>query len=162
MVMPAWLPHTVNVNGQWDKILAMLYHIFETDFLINQPDFEGREVWIDDRKLDGVYEEGFWHLITKGNTEIGDRLFDIPRAERLPWCAPTIDNSTDSGVRVWDYREGSGRLRTYLWLVNWDYVVILEKRHKRKGEIAHLITAYHVGGASTRKSLQRKYEERAN
>jgi hypothetical protein len=140
----------------------MLYHIFESDFILSKPLFEGQEVKWDDRKLDGLYEEKFWHLITKDDQETGDRLFDGPRAERLPWCAPTVNNSSDRAVKVWNYREGRGQIRTYLWLEHWDYVVILEMKSNHKKKLAVLITAYHVDGASTRKKLQSKFDQREN
>lgn len=164
MPMPIWLPHTVSVNGEWNNVLAFLYGIFEEDFINSSPLFEGRTILWDDRILDGQYEEGFWHLITKdeytNGRATGIRLFDPRRAERLPWCAPTITNSIDPAVKVWKYREGSGRLRTYLWLDQFDYVVVLEIRTQRRGEVAFLFTAYHVDGASTRKKLYNKYLNR--
>ena len=160
MMMPAWLPHIVKVDGLWEEVLSRLYCIFTMDFIEVQRTFEGREVDCDERKLDEKYEEGFWHLISRTDPSSGERFPDFRRAERLPWCGPTITNSTDKAVKVWDYREGSGRMRTYLWLEDWDYVVVLEKRRQRRGEIAFLITAYHVSGASTRRNLQRKYGER--
>jgi len=160
MLMPSWLPHKVSVDGQWERILAMLYSIFVRDFIDSSPLFEGRTILFDDRIVDGQYEEGFWHLITKNDYNTGDRLLDPPRAERLPWCAPTIKNSNDPAIKVWNYQEGSGRLRTYLWLDQLDYVVILEIRPQRRGEVAFLFTAYHVDGASTRKKLQTKFLNR--
>ena len=48
-------------------------------------------------------------------------------------------------------------MRTYVWLEDWDYVVILEKRKHRIGKIAFLITAFHVEGKSRRINLERKY-----
>jgi hypothetical protein len=57
---------------------------------------------------------------------------------------------------MWDYEEGRRRVRTYLWLREYDYAVILEKR---KGHY-YLITAYYVDGDSNRRSLRRKYEQR--
>ena len=160
MMRPDWLPNIVNVNGVWEQVLVMLFRIFSADFVNAQRSFEGREIRWDDRKLDGMYDEGFWHLITRTDQSSGQRLPDFRRAERLPWCGPTVSNSTENVVKVWDYREGTGRLRTYLWLEHWDYVVILEKRPHRRAEIAFLVTAYYIGGASTRRNLQRKYVQR--
>lgn len=67
----------------------------------------------------------------------------------------------DPGVKVWDYEEGSGKIRTYLWLESLDYVVILEKQRKgKKREAAFLVTTFHLDGESTRRSMRRKYERR--
>ncbi|MEK6776343.1 MAG: hypothetical protein AABY87_05615 [bacterium] len=161
MDMPSWLPEMISVDGEWERLLTGLYAIFERDFKQAKRNFQGRPVWWDRRILPGgKYEEGFWHLISKDDPGTADRLFDPRRAERLPWCGPTITNSKDPVVTVWDYRESSGRVRTYVWLEPWDYVVILEKRQQRRGLIAFLITAYFVEGASTRRKLRRKLAEK--
>lgn len=159
---PDWLPDIISVDGEWDEVLARLYDIFDTDFKQTKRFFEGRLVWWDRRILaDDHYEEGFWHLITKTDQETNERLLDPRRAERLPWCGPTISNSFDNTIKVWDFRESNGRLRTYVWLEDWDYVIILEKRQQRTGEVAFLITAFHVDGDARRKNLRGKYEKRA-
>lgn len=157
---PSWLPNSIDVDGVWERVLETLYSIFELDFIQSSPKFEARQIIWDERKIDGRYEEGFWHLITKKDQSTGERYPDFPRAARLPWCAPTINNFHDPVVRVWDYLEGSNRIRTYLWLQNWDYVVILEKREQRRGPVAFLVTAYYVEGDSTRKKLLKKWNYR--
>ena len=124
---------------------------------------EGRPVWWDRRILPGGrYEEGFWHLITREPKPGEERLFDPRRAERLPWCAPTVRNVGDAEVRVWDYEEGSGVVRTYVWLHGFDYLLIFQKRVlKGSGrQIAFLITAFYVDGEYSRKTLERKYSQR--
>ena len=160
--MPDWLPDIVSIEGEWEKVLAKLYKIFDHDFRQTGCCFKDRPVWWDRRKLDeSPYEEGFWHLITQLDHNQKERLFEPRRAERLPWCKPTIMNCSDLEVKVWDYKEARGKIRTYLWLENWDYVIVLEKRQLSGGRnIAFLITAFYVEGKSTRKSLQRKYEKR--
>ena len=86
---------------------------------------------------------------------------DPRRAERLPWCRPTIEHCSDPEVRIWDYREGNGRIRTYVWLQNYDYVVVLEKRSLRGGRsIAFLITAFYVSGGQSRSGLAKKYQRK--
>lgn len=71
-----------------------------------------------------------------------------------------IRNSHHDAVKVWDFRERNGGLRTYLWLEEWDYAVVLEKRPHRIGEIAFLITAFYLGFPRSRRNLARKYQER--
>ncbi len=156
---PAWLPEMVKMDGEWEKILGILYRIFSRDFIQTKRDLDGRLVIWDERKLDGKYDEGFWHIITTTDQFTGERLPDYRRAERLPWCGPSITNCRDVAVKMWDYQEGSKRIRTYVWLENWDYVVVLEKRRQRRGEVAFLVTAYYVSGDSTRRNLRRKYSQ---
>jgi hypothetical protein len=158
---PDWLPALASVSGVWEVMLKRLYRIFEADFKHKGCTLGGRPLRWDSRILTGErYEEGFWHLITQTDQNTKERLFDPRRAERLPWCAPTIMNAHDSAVLMWDYLEARNRLRTYLWLKDWDYVIVLEKKPHRRGEVAFLITAYYVSGQSTRKNLQRKYDKR--
>jgi hypothetical protein len=159
---PAWLPNILSLDGTWEDTLEKLYSIFDQDFIQAKPSFNGMPVWWDQRIPDGRYEEGFWHIITVRDQVTQDRIPDYERAKRLPWCAPTITHSEDQAVKCWDYEEADGRIRTYVWLEQWDYVVILEKRQMRLGEVAFLITAYHVSGSSTRKKLAQKYEQRVS
>jgi len=162
MERPVWLPDIVSVDGEWEQVLSRLYAVFEADFKVTGCSFQEKPVWWDRRILPGDrYEEGFWHLISKQDQKASERLFDPRRAERLPWCRPTLVNSRELELKVWDYREAGGRLRTYVWLRDWAYVVILEKKMQRCGEVAFLITAFYVDGDSKRKDLQRKYERRS-
>ncbi|MFH1085895.1 MAG: hypothetical protein V1772_09065 [Chloroflexota bacterium] len=159
--MPDWLPAILSVNGEWEDVLRRLYQVFESDFWRSGCSFQRRPVWWDRRVLPGEsYEEGFWHLITRDDYQTNERLLDPRRAERLPWCAPTLRHSDDLQVRVWDYLEGSGAVRTYVWLENWDYVIVLEKQKKRVGEVAYLVTAFHVAGESRRRNLRGRYDKR--
>ena len=157
---PSWLPDVISVDGNWESVLKKLYLVFQQDFIDKQRYYDGREVWWDRRKLDGQYDEGFWHFISRKDYSTGDRFPDFRRAERLPWCGPTIDNSTASDVTSWDYEEGSRKVRTYLWLEKWDYVIVLEKKSMHSENIAFLVTAFYVSGDSTRKKLSRKYKQR--
>ena len=62
---------------------------------------------------------------------------------------------------VFDYEEGNDRIRTYLWVHEADYVVILEKR-ERSGRINaySLVTAFVLDGPSRKRDMQRKYDNR--
>ncbi len=153
------------MDGPWEDVLARLYDVFDADFKQGRPSFEGRPVWWDRRILPGgSYEEGFWHLVTEEDKETGERLPDFRRAERLTWCAPTIRHADDEAVTVWDYEESSGKVRTYLWLENHEYVVILEKADREQGgkriHVAILVTAHFIKHEWKRTQLRRKYEQR--
>ena len=161
---PTWLPSMVNVNGEWNRVVAMLYGIFDRDFRQSACFLEHTRVLWDQTKLDASpYEEGFWHLITQRDQAMGERLFDPERAKRLPWCRPTLENCRDPEVAVWDYQESSGKVRTYVWLERWDYVIILEKRPRwTNPSAAFLVTAFHVGGSGTKRKLRRKQQARTS
>jgi len=160
--IPAWLPDIVSVEGTWEDVLSRLYVIFERDIKNGKPRLNGCLVWHDRRREDGdKYEEGFWHLIQRENRVMAERQFDPRRAERLPWCKPTIENTGDSAVLMWDFEESGGQVNTYIWLVHYDYVIILVRFATKKfGNVYKIITAYHIDGDSTRRKFQRKYDSR--
>ncbi len=143
-------------------VKVMMLGIFERAFKETKRFFERRPVWWDKRILKGEkYEEGFWHLVSIDTGKSG-RVPEFRRAERLPWCGPTISHSEDEWVKVWDYLEGTGRLRTYLWLENLDSIIVLEKRRQKKGEIAFLVTAFYVDGDANKRNLNKKYDGRVS
>lgn len=158
---PEWLPDQLDLDGSWDEALAKLYQVFHRDFEAGRPCFSGRPIWWDQRTIDGDrYPEGFWHLISKMSRAEDARIPDYPRARKLPWCSPTLSHPTADPVLTWEYKEGTGALRTYVWLSELDYVIILERQSKRRGDIYRLITAYHIEGDSGRRKLRRRYERR--
>ncbi len=159
--IPTWLPEIISVDGEWNSVLERLYSIFKIDFIDGKPTLNGSRVWWDKRILDDDrYQEGFWHLISKIDFITRERLFDPRRAERLPWCRPCIDNFSDNTIKFWDYKVSGSRIETYLWLEDFDYVVIFQRRRQRVGLIYFLLTAYYIEGDSVRRNLKRKYENR--
>ena len=157
---PPWLPDMISVDGVWEETVARLYAIFIADIKDGKPRLNGSQVWWDRNKLESEeYEEGFWHLVSKDDDETGERLPDFRRAERLPWCKACIENCTDTAILFWDYKVGK-RIETYIWLKDFDYVLILKKLIKSWGTAYFLITAYHVDGNSRRRSLMRKYNDK--
>jgi hypothetical protein len=159
---PDWLPELLDTNGYWDEIRQRLYDVFTSDFVTGSPRYEGLPVWHDRRKLDGdPHEEGFWHLVTMKGRDTGDRLLDTPRAKRLGWCRATVDNCNPPDVLVFDFEEGRGQLRRYLWIHECDYLVVLEKRkHGGKDKAYMLITAFYLDGPSSKRRIQKKYDGR--
>jgi hypothetical protein len=168
--MPDWLPDMVGVDGGFAEVTQKLYAIFHNDFVSKKRELRGAEVWHDKRVQRGeTYEEGFWHLITRDSVGNDQRLFDPRRAERLPWCAPLLGHADDACVQYWVCIERAKSV-CYVWLPEWDYVVILEMRKLKprwqggrvlpERTIAFLKTAYHVDGKSQKLSLEKKYERR--
>ncbi|MCH7499999.1 MAG: hypothetical protein IH886_08320 [Nitrospinae bacterium] len=81
------------------------------------------------------------------------------RCERLTWVKAIIENSNQPEVLEWDYKEGDGSVKTYLWLKNYDFVVIM-KKYRDGGR--RLITSFYVEYSHTRKNLEKKYNKRLN
>jgi len=149
----------VNTDGIWDKFVSRLYQIFKKDFIRQKCYYNSQLVIWDNRKLSGEkYEEGFWHLITREERSTGNRLFDPPRAQRLPWCKPTIENGNDPVVKVWEYLESNKRVNTYIWLEAENYLVIIQKRKS----VMFLVSAFVIDGEASKRNLKGKYQKRVN
>jgi hypothetical protein len=155
-IRPPWLPNIIECSGEWHQTLTQLYDVFTRDFTIARPRFRGMRLWWDRRKDVDGYEEGFWHLISRTDQGSGDRVPDYRRAERLCWCKPLIEHADESEVTTWN-ADHQGRVRSYLWLSEEDYVVVLAHR---TADIVMLVTAYHVDGEATRRKLRRSYDSR--
>ena len=159
--MPSWLPDMFAVTGDWQQDLANLYAIFVKDWKMGKPTVGKIRVWWDRTIQPGdKFENGFWHLIERKQKETGERGFDSWRAERLPWSAPILKNYTDASMLYWRYEEEKKKIHIYVWLKDFDYVIILHERQKKVGLVGFLVTAFHVDGDSKRNNLQVKYEKR--
>jgi len=172
--MPDWLPDIVCVDPWTQSTYDMLYRIFCRDIRDNELRYFGKEVWIfpemeDDR------EKIFWHLTTRyvkkikiprrkkkfypaGQTFIEEgRYPDFRRCERLPWIRGLIENAKEPEVLAWDYKEGNLKKKTYVWLKNYDFAVIMKKYPDGK---RRLITSFYVDNPYKRKDFERKYANR--
>lgn len=158
---PDWLPPILEIDNHEDVALPVLYGVFTADFKQGVIVFRNARVTWDTRMIyDGRYDAGFIHLVTKDGPPLMRRGLDEGRARRLRWCKATINNSTCESIKQWDYEESSGRVRTYLWLQDQNYVVILERRCRNGFEENFLVTAFHIDGSSTVRSLSQKYSRR--
>jgi len=69
MQKPDWLPDMISMDGEWNAVLSGLYAIFDHDFKQGKPTLNKMTVWWNQRiEKDGIYEEGFWHLISDGRS----------------------------------------------------------------------------------------------
>lgn len=156
---PSFLPPMLNLDGDWNTILSHLYAVFVRDFKESQTYHRGVKVIYNDTiKSDGLEkEEGFWHVVSKFDDNTGNRLIDYPRAKRLPWAKPLMESTERPEVKVWQYREGTADrgLRTYIWLENYNYALILQ----RKKNVFYWVTAFYVESWKQR-DLRRRYENR--
>ena len=157
---PSFLPAMLNLDGQWEDILERLYEVFARDFKRAKTFHRGlRVIYNSAIKPDGQSkEEGFWHVVSKDDQDTGERLIDYPRAKRLPWAKPLMESPERSEIKVWQYQEGTSDkgIRTYIWLPEYDYILILQ----RKKNLLFWITAYYLESERARQGLQKKYEKR--
>ena len=117
----------------------------------------------------------FWHLTTRkikpvkiprrkqkfypeGQEYIeSERLLDMRRCERLPWIKPLIEHPDEPEILSWDYEEGDRTIKTYIWIKDDNFVVIMKKYPNRR---RRLITSFYVDKAYTREDFARKYANR--
>jgi hypothetical protein len=60
-------------------------------------------------------------------------------------------------VIAWDYEEGDSQVKTYVWLKDYDFVVIMKKVRNNK---RRLITSFYVDRRYKRQNFERKYRNR--
>jgi len=155
---PDWLPKMYPVNPWTEKTYELLYEIFQKDFVNTQPQYRGYVVWFFPEKEDGK-EVVFWHLTSREDNAVGERIPDLRRSERLPWARPMLDNPDKPEVLDWDYEEGDGSIKTYVWLKDYDYLVVLKKY---KDGRRRLITSFWIEYQNFRDKLEKKYKQRFN
>lgn len=157
-VFPNWLPEMVLVNPWTQMTFNLLYAIFERDFKQTRLTYDGFEIWFFPEMEDGR-EVIFWHLTHKDDKTAGARIPDLRRAERLPWARCLIDNATKPEILAWDYREAKGTTQTYLWLKDYNYVLLMKKYPNGQ---RRLLTSFYVDYSHYARKLQKKYDGRLN
>lgn len=153
---PDWLPATVSVSPWTHDTFDILYSIFNRDFKVSRPTYEGKEVWFFPEKDEGR-EVIFWHLTHREDRQTRERLPDHRRCERLPWVKSIIENAHRTEVVAFDYQEGDGSVKTYLWLRDFDFLVLMKKY---PDGARRLITSYYIDYPHKRRKLEGKYARR--
>jgi hypothetical protein len=155
--LPTWLPTMFAMSPWSEAVMEALYAIFRRDFVQNTASYFGNRVWFFPEK-ERSKELIFWHLVEREDPPgSGHRLPDFRRAERLPWARPMLDHCSQPEVKAWDYEEGKGDIRTYVWLEHHDYVIVMKRYPNGQ---RRLITAYFVDYNSKRRTLLGKYRNR--
>jgi len=172
--MPDWLPDMLIVDPWTENTYEMLYRIFCRDIRDHNLRYIQYKVWIFNDIEDGK-EKIFWHLTTRfikpkkiprrkrkfyPSNQIyieEDRFPDLRRCERLPWVRALIENSNQPEVKAWDYEEGDLTIKTYVWLKEFDFIVIMKKYPDNQ---RRLITSFYVDKPYKRKDFERKFANR--
>jgi len=154
--LPCWLPEMLKVNPWTDETFDMLYKVFEHDFKNRNLHYKGFNVWYFPEMKDGK-ELIFWHLTHREDKRTGQRYPDMRRSERLPWARPIIENPDKPEVLAWDFREHDGKTVTYVWLKDYDYLVLMKKL---KDGQRRLMTSYYISYPNKRRKLEKKYRRR--
>jgi len=148
-------------------LFDVLYGYFCEDF-INNSTYLNQNIYINpksNQKDDGK-ELVFWHLTTRetkiqkkvGNRWIleKERLPDYRRSERLAWIKKIIENYTIDEVKMFYHKETNTTkdIRLYLWLEDYNFVVILQKLGKNS---SYLVTSFYVDREGKRLEYQKRY-----
>jgi hypothetical protein len=153
----SFLPEKLDLNGAFEEIVSLLYSVFERDVKQHKIFYQSLPVVFDDRKIDSEYEEGFWHIITRGKSD--ERLLDFKRAKRIVWLRPLIHNSEHPELLKWleSDLDKKGQLvrKTCIWYKEGGYLIILKEIPRRY----FLTTAFYVTGERNERYYLKKYSE---
>ena len=68
-----------------------------------------------------------------------------------------LDHYSAPEILAWDYQEGDGMVKTYVWLKSHDYVIIL----KRMNDLSRrLVTGFWIEYENTRAKMRKKFHGR--
>ncbi len=171
--MPDWLPAKFCVDPWKGNTYEILYLIFCRDIRDSELKYCSYRIWFFPEKEDGK-ETIFWHLTSREqkkqviprrmrkyhkevNSDEKTRFPDLRRSERLPWVKPMVEHPGDSELLCWNYLEGDGSIKTYVWLKDLDFVVIMKKY---EDESRRLVTSFYVDSEFKKNDLERKYVNR--
>lgn len=159
-----WLPPRGSILGDKAEIIAGLFNIFERDFKEDQITYCGFKLKWDNRILpEGEGKpEVFWHLIQYAQKKGNDGILDHDKASRLAWVMPMIVSGPQSGeLTVFDYQEGNGHVRRYLWYKTKKYLVVLQRVGSQPKTIVYgLVTAFYQDFSRHVQNIQRKFDNR--
>lgn len=157
MVPPEWLPPQLLLNGaRIDDDYAILHKVYSIEISHGLLSIEGFPVWVD-RTIDQFlpqYNRGFTHLVTRDDGS-GQRIIDYDRARKLNWVKPVIENYQQPEIHAFWCR-GSRNDTLYLWLYDYDFVVIMRKMRARQMQARIIVTSFSVD-PHRRKDLQRRF-----
>lgn len=68
-----------------------------------------------------------------------------------------LDNVGDEAILAWDYVEDDGVIKTYVWLKDHDFIVIMKKMRDRT---RRLITSFWLEYGDTKRKMRKKYDNR--
>lgn len=154
----------------------MLYGIFCRDIRDHGLRYFGNSVWIF-REMEDGREKIFWHLTTRSKKYEKiprrkkkfypqdqiyineERYPDLRRCERLPWIRALIEQEENAEILAWDYEEGDLTIKTYIWLKDHDFIVIMKKY---PNGARRLITSFYIDKSYKRQDFERKYARRIN
>src|ERR1035441_10441896 len=159
--LPSWLPPMVSVSPWQDDTFDVLYAVFTRDLRRGGLSYLGFNVWFYPTTEEDGKEEIFWHLTSRKDMTQNPpvRIPDLRRSERLTWVRPMILRCpcATSDVWDWDHLEGDGTIKTYIWIQQHHFVIIIKKLPDGR---RRLITSYHLDDDYQREKMGKKWNRR--
>jgi len=146
-----------------------LRRIFDRD-ITNNYNFHLSQKRIHPIKSDGEppLDTLFRHLTTREDKDeegrsIRSRSFEPVRSQRLHWIKYLIESYHGLNVEVFsyedrDYKRRKDVIRTYIYDLNENYVIILEPQ--RNNTNYYLLTAYHLNEPGGKKQIDKKLKKK--
>ena len=141
-------------GGNIQEYLEAVYKIFETDFILKRPVFEGKRLGLKKHPLVEGKAYTFYHF-THSGTDENNREPDFRRMERISFPKAMISNSRHSYLKVWRKKLSGNRNRILIYHEEEAYLVVLDDR----GEFILPWTAYPIEYPNMRRRLLKEYQE---
>ena len=153
--MSEWLPPIIPNKGynDWNHYFNAIYGIFEKDFVINKPVYNGIRLGLKKHPEYDGKSATFWHLISEGSIE-EERLLCTYRCERITYPKPIIDNSNDECLKIWTEPRG-GEKRIHIWYEDENYLVVLADR----GDYILPWTAFYIKEKHRKMKYNRRWKQ---
>lgn len=156
-MQPEWLPPLLTFPGNnVSKDYEILYDVYRRDFIESAPALiEGSVILVDTSPdpYSANYTRGFTHMITRGDSARG---IDYARAEKLPWVRAVLENYRQPEVHAFWHTSAEGD-NLYLWLPDYDFVIILRPFKSRRERAKKIIVTAHSVDPNARYKLQRRF-----
>lgn len=146
---------------------ASLSGVFKRD-IENNDAFQFRTKQVRPIKKEGqvAMDILFNHLLTREDrddkgTPLGTRSFEMARSERLHWIKHHIDERKTKRTEVFSYTDRIDHkdvIRTYIYDIGEQYVVILEPQRSQKDY--YLLTAYHLNEPGGKRQIEKKFKKK--
>jgi len=106
------------------------------------------------------------HLTTREDKDekgkkTGSRSFEMARSQRLHWVKYHLEEKKKDNMDVFSYKDridGKNRIRTYIYDMEQEYVIILEPQ--RSGLDYYLLTAYYLNEPGGKNQIQSKQKKK--
>ncbi|MGH2327830.1 hypothetical protein ACRCD5_05860 [Campylobacter taeniopygiae] len=131
-------------SNEIDKI-NLAYNVFIRDFVDSKCFLSN--ILIESKTTQKIkvynfeFNETFWHIISRKNNN--QRCFDALRAERIGWIKCIIMDYNKPYIKMFYFYEKNHKIRLYLWLEQYDFVVILERIISNSKE-AYIVTSFYI------------------